>query len=173
MSRKCGIPKVDTPVNPCYLDSWYGAVSVKEVIDNAFNAAWNRAELLASRYGTVSIWTEPWQNVSAEMERYLNLKLRCLDILTSNHTRAYESSITMNDPWGRNIEIVQAAFHNGLKSKNKIDIPTHWNDSELDWTWTDVCNHGEYYSSSSTEVWPRPEYARKALFERRLSGLSN
>ena len=61
------------------------------------------------------------------------------------------------------MEIRQSTFHNGLKSKNMIDIPTRWNDSEPDWTWQDVCKNGHYYSTSSTETWPRPHYKQRAI----------
>ena len=172
MSRQRPIHRLDTPVNPCYLNNWYGAVSVKDVIDAVFNVVWDRAETIAARTGRASIVTEPWQDVFPEVRHYLNLKLQCLDILAAEHSRRYESNIKLNMYCGKVVEIRQSTFHNGLKSKNVIDIPTHWNDSEQDWTWEDVCKNGHYYSSSSTSAWPRPEYKQRALQEEkdRLTG---
>lgn len=168
MSRQRPIDRLDTPVNPCYLNKWYGAVSVKDVIDAAFDVAWDRAETLAARTGQVSIVAEPWQDVSPEVHHYLNLKLQCLDILASEHSRRYESSIKLNVDCSKVVEIRQSTFHNGLKGKNVIDIPTHWHDSEPDWTWQDVCKNGQYYSTSSTEIWPRPKYKQRAMKEAHL-----
>ena len=164
-NRQCGIAHLDVPVNPCYLQK-YGGVSVRDAIDNAFNAAWERAELLASRRGQSEIYVDPWHDVSSDMEHYLNLKLQCLDILVSRHNNCYESTIRINENYGgKVVEIRQAHFHNGLERRNIINIPTHWNDSEPEWTWEDVCNNGQYYSTSSHETWPRPEYKVKAMEE--------
>lgn len=173
MSRQRAIKKLDIPVNPCYLNRWYGAVSVRAAIDAAFNEVWARAEYLASKYGEVMILTEPWQDVAPEVEHYLNLKLQCLDIFASKHTMYFESNIKMNPPFygSKIVEMRQVAFHNGLKSKNVIDIPTHWRDSEKDWTWKDVCENGQHYSTSSSESWPRPEYQKNALEEQRLEAV--
>jgi hypothetical protein len=170
MSRQRAIQKLDIPVNPCYLNRWYGAVSVRTAIDAAFDNAWHRAEHLADRYGESLIWTEPWQDVSPEMNQYLNLKIQCLEILASRHSMRYESSIIVNAPFygHKVVEIRQTCFHNGPQGKSVIDIPTHWNDSELDWTWENVCKNGQYYATSSTEVWPRPEYNTSAMEEQRL-----
>lgn len=44
----------------------------------------------------------------------------------------------------------------------KCSIPVSWNDDLADWTWQDVVNHGEYYSSSSSEVWPPSHYRMRA-----------
>ena len=176
MSRCCQIEKLETPVNPCYLNRWYGGVSVRDVIDAAFNVVWDRAETIASRYGQVLIVVEQWKDVSREMEYYLNLKVQCLDILALEHSQCYESIIRLNAPCaGKVVEIRQASFHNGLQSsKNVIDIPTHWNDSEPDWSWEDVCKNGQCYSSlssSSTDIWPRPKYKQRALEEESLRNL--
>ena len=170
MSRQRAIDKLDIPVNPCYLKRWYGAVSVRTAIDAAFNEVWERAEYLASKRGEVMIWVEPWLDVAPEVEQYLNLKLQCLDMFASKHSMYFESTIKLNPPFygSKVVEIRQSAFHNGLKSKNVIDIPTHWRDSEKDWTWKDVCENGQYYSTSSSESWPRPEYQKNAIEEQRL-----
>tara|TARA_B100000795_G_scaffold79789_1_gene57236 strand:- start:316 stop:906 length:591 start_codon:yes stop_codon:yes gene_type:complete len=170
MSRQRAIDKLDIPVNPCYLKRWYGAVSVRTAIDAAFNEVWERAEYLASKRGEVMISVEPWLDVAPEVEQYLNLKLQCLDMFASKHSMYFESTIKLNPPFygSKVVEIRQSAFHNGLKSKNVIDIPTHWRDSEKDWTWKDVCENGQYYSTSSSESWPRPEYQKNAIEEQRL-----
>ena len=76
MSRQRAIKKLDIPVNPCYLNHWYNAVSVRAAIDSAFNKVWERAEYLASKRGEVMIWVEPWLDVAPEVEQYLNLKLQ-------------------------------------------------------------------------------------------------
>lgn len=170
MSRQRAIKKLDTPVNPCYLKRWYGAVSVRDAIDIAFNEAWDRAEQLASKYGEIMIWINPWQNVAPDVEHYLNLKIQCLELFASKHTMYYESTIKLHPPFygSKVVEIRQVPFHNGLKSKNVFDIPTHWCDSETDWTWKDVCENGQYYSMSSVESWPRPKYQQNAMEEQRL-----
>lgn len=170
MSRQRAIQKLDVPVNPCYLNRWYGAVSVRGAIDAAFNEVWDRAEELASKRGQAIIWVDQWQDVAPEVEHYLNLKLQCLEVFAANHTMYYESTIELNPPFcGSNVvEIYQVAFHNGSQSKNVIEIPTHWCDSEKDWTWKDVCENGQHYSTSSSESWPRPEYQKNAFEEQRL-----
>ena len=57
---------------------------------------------------------------------------------------------------------LQVDFVSMSRVHPKCSIPVSWNDDLTDWTWKDVVNHGEYYSSSSSEVWPPPHYQMRA-----------
>jgi len=67
---------------------------------------------------------------------------------------------------GKYVELNQCVFHLNDFEKNVGDIPTHWDDNEEEYTWAQVCEHGQYYLTSSSESWPRPEYVHLARLEK-------
>lgn len=157
------------PINPRYVSHWFGAVSVADAINNAFERALERAIHYGNRHGGVTIIVPSrWQGCSTRMKSFLNERLSTLLRYAREAGQKYECDIYVDKGRRTNkyVEMRQTAFHLQSFERNVFDIPTHWKDLEKDYTWTEVCENGEYYSTSSSETWPRPEYARRAELEK-------
>lgn len=168
-SRAKQIESVDTPINPIYVSHWFGSVSVSDAINNAFTRIFDRAVHIATRRGesTVVIPSE-WEDCSRNMGAFLGVKFSQLRMMALEAGHKYNCVIHVSDQrrTSRYVELRQCAFHLDDFDKNVGDIPTHWRDNEEDYTWAQVCEDGQYYSTSSSETWPRPEYVRFARLEK-------
>lgn len=163
------IESVDTPINPIYVSHWFGSVSVSEAINNAFERIFDRAVHMATRRGeSTVIVPKKWPGCSRNMSVFLSVKFEQLRMLALEAGQKYNCVIHVSDQRRtyRYVELRQCAFHLDDFDKNVGDIPTHWRDNEEDYTWAQVCEDGQYYSTSSSETWPRPEYIRFARLEK-------
>ena len=163
------IESVDTPVNPIYVPKWFGCVSVADAINASFERIFDRALRMATRRGesTVVVPVE-WKNCSRNVAAFLRCKLDQLHMLSLQAGHKYNCVVNVNTypKTSLYVELRQCAFHLNGVDKNVGDIPTHWQDNEEDYTWAQVCEDGQYYSTSSSETWPRPEYVRFARLEK-------
>ena len=163
------IESADVPVNPRYVSHWYNAVSVGDAINAAFEAALSRAIYYGGRRGEVTIIVPSrWQGCSTRMKSFLNDRLSTLLRYAHEAGQKYNCVIRVDNErrTSKYVELRQTAFHLKPFERNVFDIPTHWKDLEKDYTWAEVCENGEYYPTSSSETWPRPEYARRAQLEK-------
>lgn len=168
-SRAKQIESVDTPINPIYVSHWFGAVSVADAINSVFERIFDRGLQLATRRGeSTIIIPEKWEDCSRNMLAFLDVKIKQLRMMAIQANRKYNCTIYVDKcaRTSRGVELHQCAFHLDDFDKNIGDIPTHWLDNEDDYTWAQVCQDGQYYSSSSSETWPRPEYVRFARLEK-------
>ena len=53
-----------------------------------------------------------------------------------------------------------------------MSIPVCWDDQLTDWTWEHVCANPQYYSTSSSDVWPPVHYSMRATRERQQRALN-
>lgn len=170
MSRRHGrIESPYVPVNPRYVQHWFGAVSVADAIESTFRRTMDRALHYATRNGEVSIIVPMhWQDCTESVKTFLNERLTNLIRLAVAFGNKYNCKIHVGNfrTTRKYIEMCQCAFHLKEFDKNVFEIPTHWDDLEKDYTWAEVCENGQYYSTSSSETWPRPEYARRAELEK-------
>lgn len=163
------IISVDTPINPRYVEHWFGVVSVGDAINNAFKRIFDRALRLATRYGeaTVIVPTS-WKDCSKNMVAFLNVKLQMLEMIAYQAGMQYNCTIHIGTErrTHKYVELQQCVFHLNKFEKNVGDIPTHWRSGGGGYTWTQVCANGQYYSSSSSEIWPPPAYVRLSQLEK-------
>jgi len=163
------IESVDTPINPIYVQHWFGAVSVADAINGAFQRIFERALRMATRRGESTVIVPAnWKDCSRNMSAFLSVKFEQLRMLALEAGAQYNCVIHVSDQrqTSRYVELRQCAFHLDGVDKNVGDIPTHWRDNEEDYTWEQVCKNGQYYSTSSSETWPRPEYVHLARLEK-------
>lgn len=169
ISRTKHIESVDTPINPVYVGYWFGSVSVADAINGAFERIFDRALHMASRHGeSTVILPSEWKDCSRNMSKFLCCKTKQLKMMALEAGLKYNCVIHVGKCHltSRSVELRQCAFHTSPFDKNVGDIPTHWRDNEEDYTWAQVCENGEYYSTSSSERWPRPEYLYFARLEK-------
>ena len=169
VSRVKQIESVDTPINPIYVTHWFGAVSVADSINSAFERIFDRALHLATRRGeSTVIIPEKWEDCSRNMLAFFDVKINQLRMMALEAGHKYNCTIYVEQypRTSRCVEVRQCAFHLDDFDKNVGDIPTHWRDNEKDYTWAQVCQDGQYYATSSSETWPRPEYVRFARLEK-------
>ncbi len=163
------IESVDTPINPIYVQRWFGAVSVADAINGAFERIFDRALCMATRYGESTIIVPfEWKNCSRNMSVFLNANQETLQSFCDEAGGLYNCTIHVSTErqTGKYVELNQCVFHLNDFEKNVGDIPTHWDDNEEEYTWAQVCEHGQYYLTSSSESWPRPEYVHLARLEK-------
>ena len=176
-SRAKQIESVDTPLNPIYVSHWFGSVSVADAINNAFGRIFDRALHMATHRGeSTVIVPSQWKDCSQNMSAFLSVKFEQLRMIALEAGNKYNCVIhvTNQHHTSRYVELRQCAFHLDGFDKNVGDIPTHWRDNEEDYTWAQVCeeNHGRR-STSSSEIWPPPEYVRFARLEKMREAIKN
>lgn len=167
--RHRAIESAHVPVNPRYVEHWFGAVSVADAVTSSFEAALDRAVHHGCRHGAVTIvMPAQWQDCTRAMKALLAAQTHTL--LTSAQALGTKYGCDMYVDTVRRsrkyVQIRQSAFHLKAFEKNVFDIPTHWNDLEKDYTWAEVCADGQFYATSSSETWPRPEYVHRARIEK-------
>ena len=168
-SRAKQIESVDTPLNPIYVSHWFGSVSVADAINNAFGRIFDRALHMATQHGeSTVIIPSQWKDCSRNMAAFLSVKFEQLRMIALEAGNKYNCVIhvTNQHHTSRYVELRQCAFHLDGFDKNVGNIPTHWRDNEENYTWAQVCDNGQYYSTSSSETWPRSEYVRFARLEK-------
>jgi len=163
------IDHAHVPVNPRYVEQWFGAVSVADAINSVFQATLDRAVHYGGRHGAVTIVLPArWQDCNQRMHLFLNERKKALQTFAQALGTKYNCDIHVDSALRsrKYVQMRQTAFHLKPFERNVFDIPTHWNDLEKDYSWAEVCANGEYYATSSSETWPRPEYARRAELEK-------
>jgi len=168
-SRRRPIKSAHVPVNPCYVEHWYGAHTVADAINHAFQAALDRAIRYGGRYGEVTIvMPHHWEQCSASLKAFLNDRLQTLVRFANGAGRTYNCVIHVCDARRTSVyvEMCQSAFHKNEFAQDVFEIPTHWDDAEDDYTWAQLCEDGCVGPTSSTHIWPPPEYKRRAELEK-------
>lgn len=168
-TRRRVIETVHVPVNPCYIEHWRGAVTVADAINNTFEAALGRAIDYGTRFGAVTIIMPlVWKNCSPNVKVFLNSRLRTLFEFAESAGAKYNCIIHVSDVRRTSayVEMCESAFHNNDFVQDVFEIPTHWDDCNPDYTWSELCDSGQCYASSSKDVWPPTEYKRQAELEK-------
>ena len=162
------IRTLDMPLKPIFIKKW-GQVTVKDVLDNVFALLWDKALRKACKVGECTIvFPEKWEHCSNAMFSYLKTQLQRLRLNSMVEAPQYNCKVQIDtfSHSGKYIEVCETAFHLNDARKNIVDIPTHWDDNEKEWTWNDVCNNRHFYSSSSSSNGqPWKLYKQKAQME--------
>ena len=163
------IHNVDECVNPLYHSACGNAVSVKDAINHVFRQIHRSAQKISSNYSYANIYFPPLR-ASLNICQYIqNIKLQ-LVIWTNNNPEwkitVIDCGKTISDD-RRDIHVSYGTMETDL---SKHCFPIAWHDNERDWTWCDVVEHPEYFSSSSTDVWPPEEYKKRAQQCRAVNG---
>lgn len=157
MSRNRGFTSLDECVNPIYYKAWGSIVTVQKVIKSSFDVIEQKLYRRIATYGYVNLIIP---NLKANMEILKYIYSLCMQ-LVSPHIKI----MVGNEKWNKQ-DIVLDFVPFTLKKTSKYSIPIGWNDNEEDYTWQDVIENGQYYSSSSTDIWPPLEYRIKATQEK-------
>ena len=73
------IDHAHVPVNPRYVEQWFGAVSVADAINSVFQATLDRAVHYGGHHGAVTIVLPArWQDCNQRMHLFLNERKRAL-----------------------------------------------------------------------------------------------
>lgn len=147
---------LDEAINPCYL-CFFGQTSVKDAINTSIRNIEEIVHRKLTKYGELRIFVTNFEgdhSVYNHIQEQLLLKFSRPDIQLICADEKYAS---------KDVLIHFVPFT--TSKRPKYAIPYCWKDNEKNWTWKDVINNGQHYSSSSTDIWPPFEYRMKAQRE--------
>jgi len=161
MSRCRGFKSLDECVNPIYYTTWGCSVTVKQCIANCFYIIEQKAYRRISHHGYVNLILPNFTTTSRETLEYIHhlctqlvLTEKSIEIIIGTEKRNKHDIV---------VNFVPFSLQRGANC-----IPVSWQDNEKDYSWQQVIDNPQYYSSSSTDVnvWPPLEYQIKAHQEK-------
>jgi hypothetical protein len=147
--------KLDEAINPCYVPEW-GQASAKDAINTAIFFIEEIVHRRLAKYGEIRMIVPQFEgdySVYEYIQEQLLLKFSRPDIQVICGSEKFSSKDVL-------IRFVPFTI-----KRPKYAIPYCWKDNEKDWTWEDVINNGQYYSSSSTDIGPPFEWRMRAQRE--------
>jgi hypothetical protein len=159
MSRNRGFTSLNECINPIYFDVWGHFVTVKECIRHCFFIIKQKAYRRISQHGHVNLILHDFTTTSRETVGYIHQL--CMELVTAEKDIEI---IIGTEKWNKNDIVVK--FVPFSLQRGKYCIPVGWQDNEKDYSWQQVIDNPQYYSSSSTDVWPPLEYQKLAHLEK-------
>ena len=156
MNRDRNFTSLHECVNPIYHKAWGHCVTVKHAIDVSFYQIEQRAYRIHSKFG--------YLNIVIPNLRTHNEILQYLYTFFLRFTGTTISVVVGSAKRNRHDIVVK--FVPLTRHKRKYAIPVGWCDNIKDYTWQQVLDNGQHYSSSSTDVWPPHEYKIRAQIEK-------
>ena len=153
MSRNRPVASLNECLNPEYLSAWGGGPAVKDAIDFSIESIAARARRRHNRGYEVHVILPDYTGKRSIMEHIFMALTRKF---TGYHIKL-EIGTEKKAPKDILVDFVPFTT-----VRRKGTLPVLWNDDFSDFTWEDVIRHPEYYSSSSTDVWPPSEYSMRA-----------
>ena len=160
MSRCRGFKSLDECVNPIYYNTWGCSVTVKQCIANCFYTLEQKAYRRISQHGYVNLILPDFTTSRVTLEYIHQL---CTQLVA---TEKNIQIIIDTEKWNKHDIVVN--FVPFCLQRRANCIPVSWQDNEKDYSWQQVIDNPQYYSSSSTDVnvWPPLEYQIKAHQEK-------
>ena len=156
MSRCRKFKHLDECVNHEYHGEWGRPVTVKDAIMYSIYCIEDRALRRISNCGELNVLL-PNFIAKTQIVKYI------FNTFTYKFQGTHVNLLIGDTKFGKNDIVVN--FVPLTEHRPKFGIPVSWNDDLPQWTWKDVIAHGEYFSSSSTSIWPPLEYKLKAQRE--------
>ena len=154
MNRDRPVRSLKECVNPEYLRAWGGRVSVGEAITFAVEKIVEQAFRRSWRYGRAVNIIFPNFNGKRSIVQHMYFTMK-------EKLGKSECEIILGDEKEMPGDIlIQLVPFSNVRPRHSI--PVSWKDNLNDWTWQNVIDHEQYYSTSSSDIWPPIEYLKYA-----------
>ena len=149
MARCRGFKTLNEAVNPEYHREWGHPVSVKDSIDYCIMLIKQKLYRRVNKHGRIHLILPEFKGKPCIVEHIF--------VSLSKIVSELPVEIQLGDEKISRGDIV-VKFVPFTIQRPRLSIPVGWEDDLPQWTWNDVIKNGQYYSTSSSETWPRPEY---------------